>query len=654
MRLIRSYIILLAVVLLVFSGCSSQSAETRFQEYAEAWKKLDYSKMYDMLSTEARGKINREDFIKRNTDRYNAILENKNIDINVHKDKKIVKDENGQTMVPFSFKMNTKAGEVSFTHEAAMVEEKSEGRKDWYINWNQKMFHPKMADGDTIKPKEGERGLRGDIIDSNGEKLATDDKAVSIQINKIEFNKDDTAKLSSILDIKPEVITKYLEDKSSRQWFDLKKLSVQDYVNKKAGLNTIKKGVGANNTIVRTYPKGAAAMHFVGYINSDNEGVTGLEKLYNDKLKGKNGYKISIYDSGNKEKEIIAERKSSNGQNITVTIDSDLQKMLYDEIKNDVGAAVAINPKTGEVLSMVSTPSVDANEFILGMTQDRYKEIEEKKMLGSKFLYSYAPASTFKPITAAIGMKEGKIAPNEKIKITGDTWDNEGKWKTHPVKRVNAEQESLDLDKAMIYSDNIYFAKAAINIGRDAFMNGAKAFGIGEKFPIDFPGVQASQITKEGINSDRTLADSSYGQAQVQISPVELAYLYTAFLNAGSTLKPVLEMKEGQILPQIWKENVVSPEIANRVKESMIKVVNTPGAPRYVDARMKNRLIGGKTGTAETGAEGEKNNGWFVGFTADNSELLIVIMVENVDKDQQSKYVVPKVRRVMEQYLGTN
>ena len=183
------------------------------------------------------------------------------------------------------------------------------------------------------------------------------------------------------------------------------------------------KGIKIIDTEERIYPLGEASSHLLGYVQGisaeelekkKDEGYTsssligksGLERTYENRLRAINGKEIYIVDENNDKVKTLAKVDLKNGEDIKLTIDSNIQQKLYEKFKQDKSASVAINPKTGEVLAAVSTPTFDSNDFSLGMTNSKWNELtqSENKPLYNRFLASYAPGSSFKPITGAIGL----------------------------------------------------------------------------------------------------------------------------------------------------------------------------------------------------------------------------------------------------------
>jgi penicillin-binding protein len=265
----------------------------------------------------------------------------------------------------------------------------------------------------------------------------------------------------------------------------------------------------------------------------------------------------------------------------------------------------------------------------------------------ARFNKTYSPGSTLKPLTAAIGLKTGATNPDEKMNIVGKTWAKEN-WGGKTITRVSTKLSQVDLLDAMMTSDNIYFARTALAIGREQFQQGLEAFGFGEDVPFAFP-TNTSTITNDGFTSEGLLADSGYGQGEIQMSPIHLSSAYSAFVNNGSMIKPYLEMKD-TASPEFWKDGVISPEHTSILLHTLSEVVNNPQGTGY-DPVIPGISIAGKTGTAELKATKEsqgEENGWFVAMNTEGN-LLVTMMIENVKERTGSHYVVPKVKQLFQQ-----
>src|SRR5699024_2091203 len=163
------------------------------------------------------------------------------------------------------------------------------------------------------------------------------------------------------------------------------------------------------------------------------------------------------------------------------------------------------------------------------------------------------------------------------------------------INRVDTSISSVDLKDAFTYSDNIYFARMALNIGEDNLLEGSKKFGFGEELPIDYPMESSQIVNNDEFESEILVADTGYGQGQVLISPLHLSLIYSSLVNDGNIMKPSLENKEEN---KVWKENVMSGESKDIILDSLVNVVEDKNGTGN-DAKLDNIKLAGKTGTAE-------------------------------------------------------
>ena len=246
-------------------------------------------------------------------------------------------------------------------------------------------------------------------------------------------------------------------------------------------------GVKITTVDARNYPLGEAASHITGYVQNITKeeleknvgytansviGKTGFEKIYENRLKGKNGLEIYIVDSEGNKKETILKQEKQDGENIKLTIDSRLQRNLYNELKENSGLFVTMNYETGEILALVSTPSYDVNKMTLGMGTAEWNELQNdtKTPLISRFQQSYCPGSTFKAITGAIGLTSNTLRAEDNFNYSGLSWQKDKSWGTYSVTTLTAYSGEKNLKNALIHSDNIYFAQAVLQIGKNNFI----------------------------------------------------------------------------------------------------------------------------------------------------------------------------------------
>ena len=618
----------------------------------------NYEEMYKLLTNDSKEQISKEDFITRNKNIYEGIdMTDMKIEITN------VTEENSKTyVISYNQSMNSEAGKIEFENTANVIKDKELG---YQLNWKSSLIFPNLSSTDKVRIKTIS-AERGSIVDKNGNMLAGLGTVSSVGIvpGKLGENKDENIeKIANLLGTTADSINKTL----SASWVKddtfvpLKKIQV-DSIELKEQLLQIP-GIKITSTKSRVYPLGEASAHLVGYVQNITAdelkanrgkgytstsviGKAGLEKQYEERLKGKDGLEIYIEDSDGKRKKDIAKIDVQNGETIKLTIDSTMQSKLYNELKNDAGFFVVMHPNTGALLALVSTPSYDPNDFTLGLSTEKWNAIKdnENKPMLTRYLQSYCPGSTFKAVTGAVGLTTGKLSTSDIFSYSGLSWKKDG-WGQYDITTLTAYSGPKNLENAMIHSDNIYFAQAALQIGAKSFTSGLKQIKFGEN--IDFTlGNIKSQYTNNGeISNEKVLADSGYGQGEILVNPIHMASIYSAFANDGNMIKPYLE--EGTETSYLV-EGAFTKEAANTIKEDLIQVVeNQEGTAK--DMRVQGRTIAGKTGTAEL--KGSKDAeadvlGWFDCFTSDNdsNQLLVISMVENGRSLGGSHYLINKIK----------
>ncbi|MDQ0148258.1 penicillin-binding transpeptidase domain-containing protein [Eubacterium multiforme] len=663
---------LILAILMIFGmsafliGCTSTNkANEAFNTYKQKWTEKDFKGMYQILSSDSKSKITEEQFVSRYTNIYGAIGAS-NISITPGEAKK----NDGKVDIPFTLTMNTVAGKVDLKDFKAVVVKGDDGYK---VQWNDDLIFPKMVNGDKVKV-ETYKGTRGKILDRNGKVLAEDGKVSVIGIHPAVFNqKNKEAKIKDMaktLDISEDTINKKLEaNKNPGQFVEIVKIPSSDDKVKKFE-NREGDGILVQNTISRIYNGGEAFGRLVGYIGPITAeelgkmkdkgytqgsyiGKSGLEQVYEDTLRKENGGEIYI-ERGN-EKISVFKQDAKNGKDIKLSIDSKLQKKAYDEMNGQKGAATAVNPKNGEILAMVSAPSYDSNMFTTYITKTEKKNLEDTKYAAeqNRFSKAYSPGSTFKLITAATGLEDGKIKPDEGKDIKGTTWQKDSTWGDYKVTRVDDPGKPVNLLDAVKYSDNIYFAQVALDIGSENLINGAKKFGIGEKLDCGYP-MENSQISNDGkIKDNIALADTGYGQGQVLVTPLNMALAYSALGNNGDIMKARLVTSiDGEA--KVWKKSAIDKKYLDELVKVFEAPINGAGGTA-TDAKIPGISLAGKTGTAEIkSSQNDKNgkeNGWFVAVDTKDSKIAISMILEDVKNQGGSHAVTPRVKRILESYL---
>ena len=435
-------------------------------------------------------------------------------------------------------------------------------------------------------------------------------------------------------------------------------------------------GVMINKEDGRVYSLGEEAAHLIGYVQPINAeeleknegkgyttnsliGKAGLELAYEDTLKGIDGTDIYIVDENENRIASLAKQDKKDGKDVKLTIDSSLQKQVYAQMKDDKGFFVIMEPQTGELLALVSTPTYDSNDFVVGLTTDKWNELnnDEARPLFNRFTQKYCPGSTFKPVTGATGLTTGKIDQNEDLGYTGTSWQKDSSWGNYNVTTLTGYSGPKNLLNGILHSDNIYFAQSVLKIGADTFTSSLDKLGFNQAidFPLTLAKSQYASNNGNKIEGETKLADSGYGQGDILVNPIHMAAIYSAFANDGNMIKPRIEYdeeKNGEILI----ENAFTKEAADTIENDLIQVVENPEGTAN-DMKISGTTIAGKTGTAElkTSSEDTKSGtlGWFDCYTIDRqngTNMLIISMVENVqdNSDGGSHYLIRKIRTLFE------
>jgi penicillin-binding protein len=654
--------IICVVAFLIYNNV--HKPQDKLIEYVNLINEKSYDKMYELTDSATKQKISKDDFIARNKNIYEG-MEVSELKVDI----KNVKKNGSLATIEYETSMDTLCGNLEFSNSIVLSRELGQ---EYKIQWDSKNIFPDLTDYDKIKIKTM-KSKRGDILDRNGVQLATDSISSNVGIvpGNLTSDKEKAIKeAAKLLEISPEYINKQISASyvKADMFIPIKLIPYGD--SRIPELLKIS-GIKINDKDSRVYPLGEQAAHLVGYIQTINKdeldkhkdqeyndssviGKAGLEKAFEDTLRGIDGAEIYIQGKDGEKKKSLIRKEVKDGADLKLTIDANLQSLIYNQIGNDKAASVAMNPNTGEVLALVSTPSYNPNDFALGMSNDKWTNLnnDPNKPLYNRFQAAIVPGSSFKPITAVIGVDTKKIDPNADKNIKGLSWKKNNSWGNYSVTRVSEYGGASNLLNALVYSDNIYFAQAAIDIGKDVFKDKLNSFGFTDKIPFEYPLYNSQFSSNKEFKSEVQLADSGYGQAEVLVNPVHLGALYTMFENNGDILNPTL-IYSGSHDNKVWKSNAVSKEAANLVLQDLIQVVENPAGTGHA-AFTSGLTIAGKTGTAElkasqtdtTGTE----TGWFVGMTTNKvpNNLLVVMMVEDVKNRGGSHYVVPKVKKVLE------
>lgn len=632
---IFAFLLVVVAIIMIYSNFSSPARVIRaFYKNVNNHK---YEELYNLVETD----MSKEEFTNKMKSVYDGMEVSSawvTISINL-KNSDVVN-------LKYVTNLNTVAGKLTFSNKSTLV--KVNGK--YKIKWDNSFLYPKLKNNQKIRVSTL-KAKRGAIYDRNKNILAKDAKAYSIGIvaGKIKTD-DDLIAISKLLnitykDIKAELAKPYVVDGT---FVHLKNIDREQQELKTALLKI--PAVKIIDYDIREYPYNEKLSTLLGFVQND-DGKSGLELTFNSQLKGLNGCEIYVDDDGINV-DTILKKDRVNGKNIDLTIDVKLQELIYEKFKDIESATVAMNYTTGEILALVSTPSYETNKISLGISDNEWNEIinNKKKPLFTRFLSKYTPGSTMKPIVAAIGLDTDLFTDTENFGKSVKTWQKDSSWKDFYVTTLEVYNGESNLEKALIHSDNVYFAKAALKIGKNLFKQELDRYGFNK--PLNFE--QNTDISVYGnIDSEAKLAVSGFGQGEMEVNPIFMAKIYSAFANNGKAVTPYILQKEGNDQNTVNSVNLIKPLTANKIKNDLKKVIDE-GTGKL--AKIDGKNLYGKTGTAEIKMTKDDKSGeeigWFNVF--DDNKLLIVNMVENAKKLNGSKFSVKNLREVFDKYVIIN
>lgn len=501
---------------------------------------------------------------------------------------------------------------------------------------------------------------------------------------KLQENKADieylSEKLADILGSKKEDISKKLTLRSQyspiEKRVDLEKVDVIKKWLKESKIN----GLIFEEDTKRYYPNKNLASQVIGFTGDQNQGLYGIELQFEQYLKGIPGKRMFQKDAKQNPLPFGNEDNiyKQDGLNVNLTIDQNIQVVAEKALQKTIekykvlnGASlIAVDPRNGQIIAMVSKPDFNLNDpfampqNIKGLNADKWKSLnkdEKDNIYGAVFRnnavnITYEPGSTFKTITAAMGFEEGIISPGTMVSDEPIVISN---WPISCEKVPNHGLETFD--QAIWNSCNPVFAKLSKDIGIDRFYKYVNAFGFNSKTRIDLPGEESGQIQPKPRFID--MATSSFGQ-NLQITPIQLAMAYSSIANGGKLLKPqiVKELTDsnGNVVKRYETEyvrNVISKQTTDTLKQSLKNVVlRGTGTNAYISGYE----VAGKTGTAETfDKNGQRSKeryiSSFAGFAPLDNPVICVLVVcdyPTVDSHFGGIVAAPVVKEVMEEYLN--
>jgi peptidoglycan glycosyltransferase len=386
-------------------------------------------------------------------------------------------------------------------------------------------------------------------------------------------------------------------------------------------------------TVVRCYPYGDLYCHILGY-HSRRLGKWGLEGEYDAYLLGLKGdFRSSLL--------LRSGSSDLHGHNLYLTIDHQLQELAGQLLASYQGAAVVLNPKTGEILALVSTPGFDPNPEYLEKNWEQIRNDSRHPLLNRATLGLYPPGSVFKIVTAALGIERFPGLAGEVFSCRGEIVV------AGRTLRDLRPHGKVDLKEALAVSCNSYFASLGLRLGAERFSSGLRVFGWGEELPFELPTAKVP-LPEKSLTSANALAEAAVGQGKILVTPLFMALVTAALGNNGVMMEPFLVQEirssRNEVLwkrsPRVWRR-VCSPEVAAQVKEAMVEVVNSGTGTA---ASLPGIQVAGKTGSAENPRG--RPHAWFVAFApAENPSVAVSVIIEN--GGEGGKVAAPIARKLI-------
>ena len=522
---------------------------------------------------------------------------------------------------------------------------------------------------------------RGILFDRNGIPLVENSSYYCASIIYGEFDKGKTDLLSKVLNVPVEEIL----DKINKEGMSLftpvrikQGLTFHEVAYIEARRSDFP-GLIIEVEASREYIYGSIGSHLIGYLGKPNPsqskdpafrdvppdafiGQWGAEMLFDKSLRGTPGERVIEVDSLGREIRLLKEIPPIKGEDISLSLDINLQKEAEEAFGERAGALVAIKPGTGEILGLVSRPSFDPNRFAKGISYEEWLNLTQdnkKPMLNRALQSQYPPGSTFKIITAIAALEEGVITPETKVECRGGI--NYGGW--HFGCWREGGQGVMSLHRALVESCDVYFYEVGKRLGIDKIYDYASSFGLGKETGFQLVHERRGIIPNTKWKEERKkqkwylgeTLNTAIGQGYVAVTPIQMAVMISAVANGGNLYRPTL-IKDAT--PVLSGKAKARPETIEIVKRALSGVVNEPGGTGWA-AKSEIASICGKTGTAQVIAmkgrsqyqpERFRDHAWFVAFApVEKPEIALSVFIEHGGHGGGA--AAPIAKRAIEGYL---
>jgi penicillin-binding protein 2 len=529
---------------------------------------------------------------------------------------------------------------------------------------------------------------RGGIYDRQGELIASTRPSLTLFLRREGFDpvelEAQLARLAPILGLPEAVLLDKLSALGSRPRFERMVLKEDVSLEELARIEARRErfpAVDVEETARRHYPEAGLFAHAVGYVGEVSEsqlihqngrgnlhsgdivGKSGIERTYDEWVRGRRGWTVvSVNNLGRRMGDARVQLEPEHGQPLELTLDARLQRKLSEALGDETGAGVFMDPWTGEILALVSTPAFDPNLFADGISHEAWRAITEdpRRPLHDRAIASfYAPGSTFKVVMAVAALETGTLPGSEGTYCNGSTSVYGSRrlcWKRGGHGRV-------DLDRALAYSCNVYFYHLGKKLGIETIHDYGARFGLGAASSIDVPG-EESGILPSSEWKERNYREPWYpgdtisvaiGQGLLAVTPVQMARMISAVATDGQLPTPHIQRSRTGPSQRLSVEQ----ETLRRIRDALEEAVRTGTARR---AKIADTIVAGKTGTAQVYKhsagidsdelpKSERDHGWFVGYAGQpRPRIAFAVVVEHGGHGGSS--AAPIVRQVLETFFA--
>ena len=694
LKCILAFALVPALAVPLICGCRTVSLGTvACESYMEYIRSGEYSNAYALLSPSVQNEtdtpdtdsVTEQEFI----DKYNNIFDGLQITGLEYSNVRI---DAGDILATASYDVTYHSTLMGDITESITLTAQKEGGV-WHIAWSPALIFDGMEWGDTVRVARV-AASRGEILAGTTVLASTAGlDSVYVQPSRLADRTLAVTQLATLTGESEEAINKKL-DAATGDLAIIKQYYPGELAATAEAQLLLIEGVGVddgNYGAIRNYPCGSLLAHTVGYVGAisaatteelDEEidrlntlagddgaytsdsivGKLGLERQYETELRGTDGTQVYIYTAEGTNRRTIYYEAAQDGLDIQLTVNAELQQRVEEVLslvaygETTAGAVVVMNPLTGEIQAMASYPSYDLNLFTRGISSADYNALlndEAKPLINRVTQGLYPPGSVFKAFTAAATLDNGVLDTGYvfNYNIDDDYWTptQYGDWIWTPIKRttMRARTEPLNMHNAILNSDNIYFAYAALQLGSERFLEYMEKLGFASELPFDI-NVADAQLINEGTDvSLKLLADSGYGQGEILTTPLQLATAFCAFANGGDICAPRIVKglyrvdsaryeTEYESERTLWLEDVISDEAIARILPMLTDVTRSDlnGTGRKLG--VTSCTVAAKTGTAEIGDDKSREISWFAGFrtgVSDEDARLVLVMFEITTDD---------------------